>query len=893
MKASRTSIAVLLTVAVLFQLSQHAKACGPEFLQPIFVMQDSPDPPFREFTQGNIGILKPSFGRKTLVIAYRYLNGGSFNEEEHKALIEALKGTAPEPDTEAKIKEWIAARKIVVTDEDELPDIYCESRFGNYDFFPNCTSNAFEVAIETLRDRVARFGADNYDVHEWLTGQDTVFRNCSDRAPNPTALGTERPEWLRKDRDYQIAAAFFYSLQFDRAIKRFEEISQDNESSWQPLADYLVGRTLVRQASLEQDESSKLKTNQKAEAYLVGLSSRTSKYRDATRKLLALIKYRLHPEERVRELAQTIQQSASVDLRQDLIDYVWLLDKFDTQVQKQEEERQKRLNPPKEDSDNTSSSPATNYEPPPRREEIDIRIYNTHASGQIDYATAQTFSFKPETPIAEILTSVETSSGRKSTDEETRHVNEQHEMSLYLRRMERSPNRKFRTDEYEGCDYDCKSVPLSLYPTFLRIDELSDWVLTFQSKDQQAYAHALQRWRDTQSPSWFVTSLVKATKTSPSLSRLLSHAEQIQPDTPMYVTVAYNRIRLLTELGRESEARRLLNQIIESTLDTFPVSAQNEFFEQRMNVAEGLSAFLRFALRKPVVFYQGGQLGTIKQIMGDEQLYENEEIDERERERFKKLIEWDGRNILDQRVADILNWHFSVSTLMDVARDPAVPTYIRERVLLAVWTRAILLKRDVIARQAAVEIARTSSDDAVLFQSYLDARTAAERDAAATFALLKLRYLSPYLSEGVPDMDDIADDDYYLGMAWWCVLPQMDYDVDEMKEIPKKVFRPRFLTPELLNAAEKERAEMIALGDAKTFLGKRVIEWAKLNPNDSRVPEALFIAAKANESYKYGCSGWEHDEKIRQEAASLLLERYPNSVWALRLKETEQQGVMQ
>jgi len=164
MKASRTSIAVLLTMAVLFQFSPHAKACGPEFLQPIFVMRDSPDPPFREFTQGKIGILKPEFGRKTLVIAYRYLNGGSFNEEEQKALIEALKGTGPEPDTEAKVKEWIAARKIVVTHEDELPDIYRESRFGSYDFFPNCTSNAFEVAIETLEIAIEALALDTNSV---------------------------------------------------------------------------------------------------------------------------------------------------------------------------------------------------------------------------------------------------------------------------------------------------------------------------------------------------------------------------------------------------------------------------------------------------------------------------------------------------------------------------------------------------------------------------------------------------------------------------------------------------------------------------------------------------------------------------------------------------------
>jgi len=886
MKASRKSVAVLLTLSVIFQLSPLTKACGPESLQPIFVMRDSPDPPFREFTQGKIGILKPEFGRKTLVIAYRYLNGGSFNEEEQKALIEALKGTGPEPNTEEKIKEWIAARKLVIKGENELPDIYRESRFGSYDFFPNCTSNAFEVAIETLNDRAARFGADNNDVQEWLSGQDTVFRNCSDKSSIPTTLGPERPEWLRKDRDYQTAAAFFYSLQFDEAVKRFEMISQDNESSWQALADYLVGRTLLRQASLERDEPAKLKANQKAEAYVVGLSGRAGKYRDATRKLLALIRYRLHPEERVRELAQTLQQSGSVDLRQDLIDYVWLLDKFDAQVQKQEEERQKRLNPPTDDSENTNSSPATKYEPLPPREEIDIRIYNLNAAGNLDYATGQTFSFKPETSIAEILKSIETSLGRKLTDEDRRQANEQHEMALLWRRRERSPNRKFSTGDYEGCEYDCKSVPLSLYPTFLRTDELSDWLFTFQSKDSQAYSHALLKWRDTQSPAWFLMSLVKANKTSPSLSPLLSHAEKIQPDMPMYATVAYNRIRLLTELGRESEARQLLNPIIESRLDTFPVSAQNEFLEQRMNVAEGLSAFMRFALRKPVAFYLEGRLGTIKEIMGPEELYENEDIDEQERERVKSLIEWDGRSIFDEKAADTLNWHFSVSTLMDVARAPVVPAYIRERVLLAAWTRAILLRNDVIARQAAVEIVRSTRDNAALFQSYLDARTSAERDAAATLVLLKSPYLSPYLSEGVPEIYT-ADDDYYLEMAWWCVLPQTEYD-DVLKEKPKNVFSPPFLTPELLSAAEKERAEMIALGDAKTFLGRKAIEWAKRSPNDTRVPEALFIATKANERYKYGCGGWEHDDQVREDAASLLKERYPNSVWALKLREMEQ-----
>jgi hypothetical protein len=895
MKASRSSVAVLLTAAVLFQLSPHAKACGPESLQPLFVMRDSPDPPFTEFAQGKIGILKPSFGRKTLVIAHRYLNGGSFTEQEQKALVDALKGKEPESDTEQKIKEWIEARKLVVKDESELPDIYRESRFGSYDFFPNCTSNAFEVATQTLKDRAARFGADNNDVHEWLSGQDTVFRNCSDTALLPTALGAERREWLRKDRDYQIAASFFYSLQLEEATKRFEQISQDNQSDWQPLADYLVGRTLVRQASLERDESLKLRTNEKAEAYLVGLSGRAGKYRDATRKLLGLVRYRLRPEERVRELAQTLtQQSGSIDLRQDLIDYVWLLDKFDARIQKQEEERQKQANPPK-DTEFTVSQPLsqeTSNELPPRSEEISITIHSVNAAGQIDYRLGQTFSFKTETSIADIMKTIETGLGRKLTGEETKYVNEQHSMALYLRRMGRSPNRKLVTYDYEGCNYECKSVPLSVYPAFMTADELSDWVVTFQSKDDQAYSHSLKKWRETQSPAWFVTALVKGNKTSPSLSRLLSHAEQIQPDTPMYATVAYHRIRLLTELGRAGEARQLLNQIIDRRLDTFPVSAQNEFMEQRMNLAESLSMFLRFALRKPIAFYQYGRLGTIKEVFDDD-AYGGEEVDEEWRKWVESLVEWDGRRIFDERAAEILNWHFSVGGLMEVARDPALPDYLRQHILLSAWTRAILLKNDVIARQAAVEIARTIPDDAELFRSYLRARTPAERDAAAIFALLKLPNLSPYLKEGVPDNDTglIPDPhgDYYLGMGWWCVLPQTDYDVEAQEEIPKKVSSPPFLTSELLNAAQTERAALIELGDAKTLLGKRAIEWAKRSPNDARVPEALFIAVKANESYKYGCSGWEHDEELRKEAASLLKERYPNSEWAIKLREMEQQ----
>lgn len=80
----RRSLALLLVALTLGQASQQATVCGPSVIEPIFVFRESPDLPFENFISGNLGILQPTFGRKTLVIAYRYLNGGTFAEDEQK-----------------------------------------------------------------------------------------------------------------------------------------------------------------------------------------------------------------------------------------------------------------------------------------------------------------------------------------------------------------------------------------------------------------------------------------------------------------------------------------------------------------------------------------------------------------------------------------------------------------------------------------------------------------------------------------------------------------------------------------------------------------------------------------------------------------------------------------
>ena len=80
-------------------------------------------------------------------------------------------------------------------------------------------------------------------------GQDDVFENCSQGKQAPVDLPPGAPDWLQKDHEYQLAAAEFYSLDYETAKKHFAQIAQDTESPWAETADYLVARTLIRQAS--------------------------------------------------------------------------------------------------------------------------------------------------------------------------------------------------------------------------------------------------------------------------------------------------------------------------------------------------------------------------------------------------------------------------------------------------------------------------------------------------------------------------------------------------------------------------------------------------------------------------------------------------------------------
>lgn len=327
---------VAVTLLMVLLNAPTSFACGPFSLEAIFVYTVHPAYPLERFARGEIGVVPPSYARSYLYVAYRHLTGAGFSAHDQEILTELWKerlGYRWDLGEQDWIKAWFAARQ-KVSDLPESPkiEVYRNREKPNeYETYLNCQKDAFDTAIATLNRRIEKYGADAPAVRIWIEGQDQVFANCSEGQHLPSPAPANADVLSQADRAYQIAAANFYSNNFDEALKGFEAISANSNSPWQRSATYLIARTLIRKASLGAAESRSASLGQ-AESQLnkiIAAAKKQGTSPAAAARLLNLVRLRLHPAERLHELAQSlVMKGQIVDLKQDLWDYTVLLDGF-------------------------------------------------------------------------------------------------------------------------------------------------------------------------------------------------------------------------------------------------------------------------------------------------------------------------------------------------------------------------------------------------------------------------------------------------------------------------------------------------------------------------------------------------------------------------------------
>ena len=229
-----------------------AKACGPFSDVAVFSYKRHPDFPRTEFIKGRLGVLQPSFARSYLMIAYRYLNGIGMSDGEAEQARDYYKdrGTNYWDNTgEDWPARWRAVRSKITVPIPPATSLITNGQMAydpeTHTFTTNCFEDAFRVALHTLEARRSRYGVSSAVFRSWLGAQDKVFMNCDGQGASiPPPASANLPPIIRADREYQIAAAYFYAGEYDTALERFRRIGQGKSTPWSTISRYLVARTL-------------------------------------------------------------------------------------------------------------------------------------------------------------------------------------------------------------------------------------------------------------------------------------------------------------------------------------------------------------------------------------------------------------------------------------------------------------------------------------------------------------------------------------------------------------------------------------------------------------------------------------------------------------------------
>lgn len=756
------TLLVIAAIAVLLYLPQKSLGCGPFTLGAIFTYTKHPDIPLDAYAQGNIGIIQPDYARSYLYVAYRSFNGESFTSEEQKALLDLWRERLAydwQSTESGGSGVWLEARnKVQGISAPPKIEVYRKIKPDDYDTYLNCQDDAFATAASTLDERVKKFGADNADIKDWVAAQDTVFANCSEGQHIPADARAEADALIRADRTYQIAAANFYSGNFDEAKKLFEMIASDKTSPWRTVAPYLLARTLLRKANLGAEENRKESLAASETQLKKVLNDKSlAPTHPAAHRLLNLVSLRLHPQERMHELSHAIlQKNSHEDFKQAVWDYTILLDKL------------------------TGESVDNDKEP--------------------------------------------------------------------------------KLDDLKVLRKD---------------DDLTDWLLTFQSADKEATEHAVERWQKTASNAWLVAAISKIDASHAQSSALLAAAEKIKRESRAFPTVAFHQIRLLIEMNRKDEAREKLDELLAFASANFPTSAVNLFLGERMQLARNLEEFLKFAQRRPAALSYDED--------GREIPAEFEKDDEN-----KKYM---GQTMLDVDAVRILNEKMPLSVLRDAVTARILPAHLRRQLALVAWTRAALLDKSETARELIPVLESVAPELKADLGAYQSAETVEASKFAAAYIILKYPGLRPYVDVGIGRTTPLAEIDSYRD-NWWCdkeplaILPvSVETDAEEgaTPETAKKAAKlvaPDFLNDAQRSAADREYAALVAFGVAPSYLPRLAIEGATRFPNDPRAPEALHYAVR---STRYGCTD-KATGRWSKAAYDLLHKRYPTSPWAKKTK---------
>lgn len=386
---------------------------------------------------------------------------------------------------------------------------------------------------------------------------------------------------------------------------------------------------------------------------------------------------------------------------------------------------------------------------------------------------------------------------------------------------------------------------------------LLQWIQAWRGLGTSGDAFA--EWKQNRVPAWLVLALAKADASDKETPEMLAEAVKIKPGTPAYDTVFYHRVRLLIELKRADEARALLDAALPA-LRGQASSKLNALLGERLTAAREFNEFLKFAPR-----------GILNQTAGGSN------------DRYEVCRDTGAKGAadpcslsghpygFDRDAVTVLNQQTPLDLLVEAANAPVLPPNLRRDVVLAAWTRSVVLEDAAHAAKLAPLLPKPIRDFAGTDVGF-----------KADLVILRSPGLRPYLEPGISRLGTFGELDNYRD-NWWSKSWASQSEGNEPQ--PKTTDAAPFLSKDQLAAGEAEYKRVMEHPVGAILIGQRVVDYAKTHLDDSDVPEALALTVRAT---RYGASDYEDKNSaaettaVSKAAFQLLHSRYPKSAWTAK-----------
>lgn len=374
----------------------------------------------------------------------------------------------------------------------------------------------------------------------------------------------------------------------------------------------------------------------------------------------------------------------------------------------------------------------------------------------------------------------------------------------------------------------------------------SRWLTAMRSgADSSA---AFSEWRASGSLPWLVVALQEAeAEPTAELNELLTDAAKVPVKSPAYLTARYH----LARLGDRRTAHKIISGVLKLPTTTLTRQDANAFRSLGLGKARSIADFARYSPRETSMTIGG----TPPNVDADSD--------------------------------DIINRSLPLDSMAQILLAQRLPDQFRRELTRVVWVRAFVLNRWDLIRKLAPQIKAMIPESTELIDEMIEENDSETRKAVGAMMLARYPGMVGNMTSQITytkDLGEIAMANMHRSMSqdgsrenWWCGFPDEAYYARRRRMDVKPAQPPRFLSPKEVAALMAERRRLESIPNATDYLSKIVMEWARKNPRDPRLPPALHMLVRSSRG---GCV---HDAPS---AAMFrhLHKHFPSDLWTKKTR---------